>query len=466
MTGVVNANAATPSDTWDDLWSPTPKWEYRAVWLTTLKGLDWPTFAATTAEATERQKTELTRMLDTLQSAGFNTVFLQTRLRGTVIYPSALEPFDAIFTGKAGRQPLYDPLQFAIDECHRRGMQCHAWIVSLQVKDNRYVDPSLASTRQHLCDMVAEVVSRYDVDGIHLDYIRYPEHTHGRGDQRRSAVTTTVRQVYATVKELKPWVCVSTAPLGKYRDTNRYPSYGWNAYYTVFQEAQEWLREGCIDALFPMLYYRDKHYYPFAVDWAEHTYGRNVGMGLGIYQLDRAEGSDWELEAVRSQLEYARHIDVFHDAGCDGTAAFRAGFVCRNTKGVLDEYRHHYRYPALVPAMPWMSSDRPAKPRLHGEVEGDSIRLQWTSSGTDADGQPLRYNIYWSTSEKLDTANASHLRLTYQTCHTLSLPRPTRRLTTHYAVTAIDRYGNESDPACWTDSIRTIRLKTKPEIKD
>ena len=459
-TEVPEAFSPTPSTTFMDLWSVTPREEYRAVWLTTIKGLDWPTFTATTPSGEEAQREELLRILDTLHEVGINTVFFQARLRGSVVYPSVLEPFDAIFTGKEGRAPkTFDPLQLVIDECHRRGMQCHAWIVSLQVKDNRYVDPSLASTRRHLCDMVREVVTNYDVDGIHLDYIRYPERTRGQGDFRRASVTAVVRDVYATVKSIKPWVLVSTAPLGKYRDTARYSSYGWNAWGTVFQEAQEWMREGCIDALFPMLYYRDQHYYPFAVDWAEHSYGRHVGLGLGVYQLDRLEGSNWGIEAIRSQLEYSRQIDAFADAQCAGVASFRAGFICKNTKGLRDEMRYFYRYPAHVPSQSWVTTPPPARPVLHGEVVGDSVRLTWSlpavQPSTIDDGHRV-CNVYWSVGEPVDTDNAMHLQMTRLTTTSLTLPRPSRNVTTYYAVTVTDRYGKESQPARWTDVITPI----------
>ena len=262
-------------------------------------------------------------MLDTLQAVGINTVLLQTRLRGDVIYPSLIEPFATVFTGKEGRRPTYDPLAFAVKECHKRGMQCHAWVVALQVKDNTYVDPSQTAVVDHLCRVVDEIVRNYDVDGIHLDYIRYPEKTKGQDQWRRDNVTRCMRAVYNTVKEQKPWVCVSAATLGKYRDTKRFSSYGWNAYNTVFQEAQAWTSEGIVDALFPMLYYRDKHYFPFVADWAEKANGRHFVAGLGIYQLDKAE-QNWELEAIRCQLDEMLPRSL---VGAEGLTVVAAGIT-------------------------------------------------------------------------------------------------------------------------------------------
>ena len=175
-------------------------YEVRAVWLTTLMGLDWPSHAATTTQQTEEQKQELCRMFDKLKAAGINTVLFQSRIRSTTAYKSAYEPWDGIFTGKSGKQPLYDPLSFAVEECHKRGMECHAWVVafpickvavakqlgkqSLPAKhpelcqrcgDQWMMDPGVPGTATYLANICKEIAQNYNIDGIHLDYIRYPE---------------------------------------------------------------------------------------------------------------------------------------------------------------------------------------------------------------------------------------------------------------------------------------------------
>lgn len=452
-----------------------PKREYRAVWLTAIENLDWPTRTASSTQGEEQQKQELRQILDTLQAIGINTVLVQTRIRGDVIYPSLYEPFTNVFTGHAGSRPSYDPLRFAIDECHQRGMQCHAWMVALQVKDNKYVDPSSARVVDHLCTMVREVVRGYDVDGIHLDYIRYPEKTKGSDQWRRDNVTHCMEAVYKTVKEEKPWVCVSAATLGKYRDTRRASSSGWNAYNTVFQEAQEWTRMGCVDALFPMLYYRDKHYFPFVADWAENAHGRHFVAGLGIYQLDRRQ-QDWELEALRSQLAYMRSFEgnegaegMVYGNGAHGYALFRAGFLMYNTKGIKDEMRWTNRYPALVPAIPGNNHAAPTLPtRLKGKIAAQNVVLHWSEAPlpsrqlstpdtpVQTPGGEVRYNVYRSIGFPVDTSNSKQLVLTYHNGTSVTLPRVLCGEDVHYAVTAIDRYGNESEPIRWTDPVRTV----------
>ncbi len=461
-----------------------PKREYRAVWLTTIKGLDWPreehrgNYAA--------QRAHLGTILDSLQAININTILLQTRIRGDVIYPSAIEPFAPVFSGQYGVAPDYDPLAFAIEECHRRGMQLHAWLVTIPLGDVTYVkghgreslpskrrsqctrfkgawymEPSHPGTAQHLSTLIEEIVTRYDIDGIHFDYIRYPEgnqsypdggtyHKTKRWGQskdewRRTNITTLMYTLYHRVKAIKPWVCVSAATLGKHADISRYSSYGWNAYHTVHQEAQEWMRQGIIDAIFPMLYYAGNHFYPFVTDWHEHSYGRHIVAGMGTYQLHPDE-KDWELGEIVRQLNVVRA----HPTG--GAAQFRSKFVTDNTKGVYDYLRHFYPTPALVPAMPWLTDTQPATPQgLQVSIDKSTTTLVWESRDST-----LLYNIYSSNTYPVDTADAACLQCTYLTeaCYTeptQSIVRPR-----HYAVTAIDRYGNESAPVQWENPLMPI----------
>ena len=270
-----------------------PKHEVRAVWLTTIGGIDWPHSYAQSDASIEKQKNELRRILDRLQLANINTVLLQTRIRGTVIYPSAYEPWDGCLSGVPGKSPGYDALQFAIDECHRRGMELHAWIVTIPVGKwnaygcrrlrqkmphdikkigaDGYMNPENRQTASYLADLCAEVTRNYDIDGIHLDYIRYPETWTLKvsRDRGRSHITDIVKAISRRVKTLKPWVKMSCSPVGKHDDLSRYWSRGWNAYTTVCQDAQGWLRDGLMDELFPMMYFRDNNFYPFALDWKE-----------------------------------------------------------------------------------------------------------------------------------------------------------------------------------------------------
>ena len=456
-----------------------PKHEIRATWITTLGGMDWPRQKATNAEGIRRQKQELCQILDQLKEANFNTVLLQTRLRGDLIYPSSIETFPESLTGRTGRDPGYDPLAFAIDECHKRGMELHAWIVTIPAGNNRqvkllgkhsivrknrkickqhegawFLDPGHPETANYLASIVREIVTRYDVDGVHFDYIRYPENarrvpdadTHrkyGKGKDlkqwRRENITSIVRRLHTEVKQLKPWVKVSSSPVGKYRDTSRYSSYGWNAYETVHQDAQGWMKEGIHDALFPMMYFKDNHFYPFALDWKENDHGRWVVPGLGIYFLSPRE-RNWPLDEVSRQLFFTRQ------QGLAGHAYFRNKFLLDNVKGILTELKtEFYTAPALVPPMVWQDSIAPTAPAspVYESLPDGSIKLAWSASKDNHD-LPVVYHLYASSMYPVDTDNAQNLLITHLKENEIRLDSKHGEL--FFAVTSADRYGNESAP--------------------
>ena len=438
-------------------------------------GLDWPTTKATSASGIERQKEELCKILDQLQACHINTVVLQTRLRGSVIYPSRIEPWDVILTGQYDRDPGYDPLAFAIEETHRRGMELHAWLVTVPAfkievarkmgkrsllrthpellrkhGEQYYLDPGLPGSAEYLVSLCREIVSRYDVDGIHFDYIRYPEQAetfsdgasyrkYGKWKDKRTwrldNITRIVRMSYEAIKELKPWVRVSCSPVGKYNDMSRYSARGWSAYGAVYQDAQGWLSEGIMDMLLPMMYFQGDHFYPFAADWQEHTNGRTVAPGLGIYFLSPKE-KDWEWGIIQRELCYLRHI------GLGGQAYFRSRFLTDNTKGIYDYLaRDYYPYPALLPPMTWQSSERPATPQLvTRERQGVNERLQWQPQ------EGCRFVIYASDQSPVNTNEARNIvQVTYDTEYTYSMLGAYYH-NYHLAITALDRYGNESLP--------------------
>lgn len=437
-----------------------PKYEVRAVWLTTIGGIDWPHSYAGSARSIERQKDELRDILDRLQRANINTVLLQTRIRATTIYPSAYEPWDGCLSGKPGKSPGYDALKFAIDECHRRGMELHAWVVAIpvgkwnaagcvrlrkrhpglvrKIGDEGYMDPEKPQTAEYLADLCAEITGNYDIDGIHLDYIRYHETWPMKVSRRqgRTNITNIVRAISRRVKSIKPWVKMSCSPIGKYKDLSRFSSYGWNAYERVCQDAQAWLRDGLMDELFPMMYFRGNQFYPFALDWNEHSYGRIVAPGLGIYFMSPRE-KDWPLADITREMLTLRHYGMGH-------AFFRSKFFTDNVKGIYDFTAQSFnQYPALIPPMTWQSSARPSAPSgLSRRTLEDKVEvLSWTP--TDKDTTRIMYNVYSSREYPVNTDDVRNLTVVRLRKSSLIIPHdPTR----YYAVTAIDRYGNESTP--------------------
>ena len=445
--------------------NPNSKYEVRAVWLTTIGGIDWPHSYAQSERSAEKQKEELRAILDRLQKANINTVLLQTRIRATTIYPSQYEPWDGCLSGFPGKSPGYDALQFAIDECHKRGMEVHAWVVTIpvgkwnsygcrqlrkrfprlikRIDQDGYMDPEATQTGCYLAEMCREIVQRYDVDGIHLDYIRYPETWKFRigKDQARGNITRIVEKIHQAVKKEKPWVKMSCSPIGKFDDLSRYWSHGWNAYTKVAQDAQAWLKDGLMDELFPMMYFRGDQFFPFAIDWKEHSYGKIIAPGLGIYFLDPKEGK-WNINDITNELYHLRNIG-------EGHAFFRNKFLLDNHQGVYDFVTAHFnRYPALVPPMTWESNKRPQQPvTLCIEENDGTTTLRWDNSQQYEDGTAIKTpsiynNVYASKEYPVDVHDARNLILTRTTRRQLTTR--TGNTPTYYAVTTTDGFGNES----------------------
>lgn len=445
--------------------NPNPKYEVRAVWLTTIGGIDWPHSYAQSERSAEKQKEELRAILDRLQKANINTILLQTRIRATTIYPSQYEPWDGCLSGFPGKSPGYDALQFAIDECHKRGMEVHAWVVTIpvgkwnsygcrqlrkrfprlikRIDQDGYMDPEATQTGCYLAEMCREIVQRYDVDGIHLDYIRYPETWKFRisKDQARGNITRIVEKIHQAVKKEKPWVKMSCSPIGKFDDLSRYWSHGWNAYTKVAQDAQAWLKDGLMDELFPMMYFRGDQFFPFAIDWKEHSYGKIIAPGLGIYFLHPKEGK-WNISDITSELYHLRNIG-------EGHAFFRNKFLLDNHQGVYDFVTAHFnRYPALVPPMTWESNKRPQQPvTLCIEENEGTTTLRWDNSLQYEDGTAIKTpsiynNVYANKEYPVDVHDARNLILTRTTRRQLTTR--TGNTPTYYAVTTTDGFGNES----------------------
>lgn len=447
--------------------------EYRAVWLTTLNGLDWPRTKASGAYEAEKQRKELTDILDRLKTAGINTVMFQTRVRGTVVYPSDIEPWDGSLTGTPGRSPGYDPLAFAVEECHKRGMELHAWVVAFPVckiaamkslgnmslprrhpelcyrSDDQYLmDPGVPETGDYIAEICDEIAKNYDIDGIHLDYIRYPERgirfddsktwrRYGNGKPlkqwRSENVTSVVRKIRSALRARKPWLRLSCSPVGKYADLPRQSSRGWNARDAVCQDAVQWLNDGLMDVIFPMMYFDNEHFYPFAMDWKERVSRGTVAPGLGIYLLHPHE-RDWNIIQVRRQMNYLRH------AGLGGYAYFRSKFLTDNVKGIYDWTCQYNEQPALTPAATSLDSIPPSQPYATARISDHRVHLTWQSATDDSDGT-IYYNVY-----RVEGYNLLPLALKLSGTSYTDAPALPATMHKPYAVTAMDACGNESEP--------------------
>ena len=428
----------------------TPKREVRGVWLTTLWGLDWPKTRGTDTRVMQKQKEDLCRILDELKRDGINTVFLQTRVRGTVIYPSKIEPWDGCFTGTQGKDPGWDPMAFAVEECHRRGMELHAWVVTLPMGKTQnaktvramrllrhegayYMDPSRTETAYYIANICREIVTHYDVDGIHFDYIRYPEH-YPRKKQNHAHITRIVEESHKAIKTVKPWVRFSCSPIGKAGDLARQSAKGWSAE-AVGQDAVEWMRTGLMDMLCPMMYFKGSIFYPFAADWQERTGGRGVvAPGMGIYFLSPNE-KDWPQEEITRELSFIRHM------GLGGAVYFREQFLHDNVKGLRTWLRdRYYTAPAILPAMEHTSETQ--MPQLVSTTWRGTEGIFSVTGGS-------RYVLYASESDSVDINDAANIvKVVYGNESAPTEIRwdmlTARAYALHFAITSLDRYGNES----------------------
>ncbi|SJL31840.1 hypothetical protein PGIN_YH522_01657 [Porphyromonas gingivalis] len=390
-------------------WVSPVREEMRGVWLTTIYGLDWPQRSAPTAEGLRKQREELCRILDRLKREKFNTVFFQVRHRGDVIYPSEIEPQSTIFTG-AGK-PDYDPLEFALKECHKRGLTFHAWLIvtplgpdkhirSLKgesvksrhpewcVRHNNlwYLNPGVPEARAYFASLVREIVEKYPVDGIHLDYMRYPEKAKifddaatykqygGNMDPavwRRRNLSDLMADVHRAATEKTPWVQVSVATIGRLRKLAGKRGGDWTAYEGVHQDPVVWAQEGSVDFLVPMLYYRDDLFYPFLEDWKAQLPDLPIIPGLATYRV--VDNSQWPAQVIGEQIDSARHM------GFPGVCLFREDQLRHESNGIPQIIRERFAEDVVPIPIHRKGFAAPIKaeiPRLTRRTDG-KIAVSW-----------------------------------------------------------------------------------------
>jgi uncharacterized lipoprotein YddW (UPF0748 family) len=444
------------------------KREVRAVWLTVNHNLDWPRSSAAGKSEIEQQKAALDRMLDKLKDANINLVFFQTRIRGSVIYPSKIEPFTELIKSKYCSEN-FDALQYAIDACHSRGMELHAWFVAyplgknldktsktlsqsdiaVKFKNEWYINPGNPKTTPYLLSLIRETVSKYNIDGIHFDYIRYPDGSakfpdskeylrYGHGQSlaawRRGNINRFVYAVYDAVKELKPWVSVSSSVVGMYDRLPEVDRRHWTAYNSVYQDPVDWVRKGKHDFIVPMLYNRDNLFFPFVKDWIKRCGEDKVVPGLGIYMMNEA---GWTPDVITEQIRYLRENDI------PGCAFFRVRNLTENEIFYRQISSNYFSAPALLPTLTAANQPSPEHPgNFYAEGRDNYLYLSWTEP---SNVNNVFYNLYRSETFPVDTDNPENLiavKLNKPNCKIRINNRQERVY--YYAVTAYDRYHSES----------------------
>lgn len=441
--------------------------EIRAVWLTTNWELDMPS----SRYSEEKQRNELTLALDELLKMKINTVFFQTRVRGDVFYKSAIEPFSPHYKWSKNS----DMLNFMIEECHKRCIEVHSWFVVYPLgskkhvqkqkqsvanrrpdicklyKGEWYLDPGNPETRTYLLSLVDEIITKYDVDGIHFDYVRYPDEPskfpdketfskYGKGmnlgDWRRNNVTQFVEEAYNLVKNKKPWVLVSSSPIGKYKNLNEQKN-EWTGYGSVFQDAGLWMEKGIHDAIFPMLYHQGLEFDRHAEQWLQHTNGRIFAPGIGLYRLDAKEGN-WDVSEIGRQIQKSR------EQGAQGQAFYRMKNLTEDLQGVKKILTEEYKYPAKLPPLTWLSTKTPDSPTNLEvlEASNNSICIRWEAP-INQQGR-LTYTVYISDSDYFDVDKPGCAVATLLNRNEVFFKPKEYDEGMYYTVTASDRFHNES----------------------
>ncbi|WP_234032850.1 family 10 glycosylhydrolase [Paenibacillus faecalis] len=470
--------------------SELPKAEMRAAWIATVENIDWPEKGA----APEAQKQQYIDLLNQLEAAGMNAVIMQIKPTADAFYPSEYGPWSEWLTGQQGKDPGYNPLAFLIEETHKRNMEFHAWFnpyrVSMKDDINRLVEdhparqhtdwvvsyggklffnPGIPEAQKFILDSIMEVVRNYDIDAVHFDDYFYPypsgaedfpdddtfakyggEFT-DKGDWRRDNVNQFVKDVSEAIKAEKSYVKFGISPFGIWRnkstsvpdgsDTN-----GLSSYDAIFADSKKWIDEGWIDYITPQIYWY-RGYSPAAYDkliewWSDVIEDKNVHLysGQAIYRV--GSGSGWlDPEEMPNQIKYNRSFEQVK-----GSMYFSAKWFEDNPLGFTDRLREDlYRYPALVPTMPWLDDEAPAAPAGLTARDGqEGVRLSWKSKGDEA-----YYAIYrFTDKEQRDVHDPANLLKTVrkQEGSDQSFMDTTAADNGKYTyvVTAVDRLHNES----------------------
>lgn len=362
----------------------------KGVWVSTVYNLDWPSTAS--AGNADKQKKEFDSLLDKLQAAGFNSVFVQVRPSGDALYPSQLVPWSKVLTGTQGKQPGYDPLEYMVSSVHSRGMQLHAWFNPfrattddkttglaanhvaklhpewiVKAENKLYINPGIPEARQHIIDTVMEVVRGYDIDGVHLDDYFYPSNTafaddaafktynsQGiavKGDWRRDNINQFIRQLGEEVHAVKPGVSYGVSPFGVWRNkktdsTGSDTTAGVSAYDDMYADVRTWIKNDWVDYVAPQVYWSlsfSTARYDKLVDWwVNEVTGTNVKLYIGqaSYKVGTDKSAEWQSgEQIISQLKYNEQY-----AEVAGSIMFRAAdIVVRDPFGLASLLSFYFK---------------------------------------------------------------------------------------------------------------------------
>ncbi len=466
--------------------SPIDVAEFRAAWIATVANINWPSRSGL---PTAQQQQEAIKLLDFLSNHNYNAVIFQVRPQADALYQSDLEPWSYFLNGTQGKapQPYYDPLNFWINEAHKRGMELHVWLnpyrayhttggeisdasivktnpeMVVKLQNGMYwMDPARKDVQDRTSAVVEDLVNRYDIDGIHFDDYFYPYDSYNggkdfpddkswnfykteggklsRGDWRRKNVDDFIERVAKLVKKEKDFVKFGISPFGIWRPGYPQSIVGYDQYEKLYADAKKWLNEGWVDYLTPQLYWKTDQTpqsFPVLLNWwkEENTKNRHVwpGINAGLIEEEVYENE------LFNQIMITR-----------GMLAKDPGAVLWNLKALMNNKEaekalaeNYFRKPALIPASPWIDDKAPKSPEVLTNLDGNTLRISWQHPDENDVFKWVLYFQYEGSKWDFKILNNDQLSELKTTLSYLVGQKKVKL--SKIGITAVDRTGNQSD---------------------
>ena len=465
----------------------TPKREFRGAWIHTVGQGQYKNMSV------NAMKQYFIAMLDSLQAYHINALIFQVRPCADAFYFSEIEPWSQYLTGQQGKSPIenFDPMYFLIQEAHKRNIEFHAWLNPYRVTASErdelhfshiyfqhpewfvkygkqiYFDPALPQSRAFICQVVKDIVKRYDVDAIHMDDYFYPYPIAGekfpddesfsmyaplqgfrpsqRGDWRRNNVNVLIQDIKRTIVSTKPWVRFGISPFGIYRNKKSTPdgsgsdTRGLQNYDDLYADIKLWVKKGWIDYNIPQIYWEIGHsaadYETLIRWWTYNNYGAHLYIGQDVARTMKAN-------QLKRKMELERTLPAIY-GNC-----FWSGYeLLRNNSGIVDSLKNRYhKYPALIPAYLHQHHKKPKDVKsLKAEWNSSGYTLHWKRNGEPRNPEKAQYYVVYRfrDNEKMNLEDPSKIvSITRET--SIALPYIKGKEKYKYVVTSVDRFHNES----------------------
>jgi uncharacterized lipoprotein YddW (UPF0748 family) len=482
-----------------------PKRDLRGAWVSTVSNIDWPSSRTLT---TSQQQAELITILDTLAKTGINTIYLQVRPESDALYASTIEPWSYWLTNAQGTapNPLWDPFSFAVSEAHARGLELHAWINPYRAKQSTptlaahhvanvhpewtftagtltMLDPGLPQVRDYLTKVIADIATRYDVDGIHFDDYFYPsanftnqddatyQNNNPSGisnvaDWRRDNVNQLIAKVYDTISVINAAmnrsIIFGVSPGGIWKNGTPAGITGNSSYNALYCDPIAWLQAGKVDYVAPQLYWKitgPQDYNALSKWWNDQamTYNRYIYLGLAAYKM--VDANNWDATELQNQILLNR--DQYHEQ-VQGQIFFSTKQLMANAKSIKSVLRNGvFMYKSFPAAMPWKDSVCPNAP-TNVRVDGDTLRWNAPAAATDGD-VARKYVVYRFADATQATTHKNDGTKVYDIVagNKVVVSAADIASNTYFMVTALDKANNESSAGLLALPITGLQLQLR-----